>query len=158
MDTVAASDAGAGAGTGAGTVLGTRGFMAPEQAAGGAAAVDQRADVYGLGAILVTLLAGGAADEAGTPAEKRLERLRDVPRRLRAICAKSLAADPAGRYPSVEALAADVSRFRAGEPVEAYRENPAERVGRVLYKYRAAALLVLAYLLMRVIVAITMRR
>ena len=44
--------------TDAGTVLGTRGFMAPEQASGAVADVDARADVYGLGALLFTVLTG----------------------------------------------------------------------------------------------------
>jgi hypothetical protein len=69
-----------------------------------------------------------------------------------------MAADPADRYPTAAALAADVARFRAGEPVDAYRENFFERAGRLGKRYQAAILLVAAYLLMRALIAIFVRR
>jgi serine/threonine protein kinase len=141
-----------------GTVLGTRGFMAPEQAGGGRVAVDERADVYGLGAMLVTLLTGSAAPLAEAPADRRLDQEKGIPRALRAIAARALAADPADRYPSVNALAADVSRYRAGLAVEAHRETLVERAVRVARVYRVAILLVLAYIIMRAIVALTAGR
>jgi hypothetical protein len=62
-----------------------------------------------------------------------------------------MSADPGQRYESAEALAADVTAYRAGLPVSAYRESIVERVGRVMQKYRTPILLVLAYLLMRVL-------
>jgi len=133
--------------TGHGTVLGTPGYMAPEQARGEANSVDERADVFALGAILGFLLTRnpprGAPAEAGS--------VTPVPRPLRAVREKAQAEDPAGRYQSVQALAADVARFRDGRAVGAYPENVLERLGRVGRTYRVAILLVVAYLLMRVL-------
>lgn len=119
--------------TGAGTVLGTPGYMAPEQAAGGAA--DERSDVHGLGAILRDLC------------EVHDER---VPRALAAIRDRALAADPAGRYRSVTALKDDIRLYLDGQPVSAHRENLLERATRFASTYQTPILLVLAYLVMRV--------
>jgi eukaryotic-like serine/threonine-protein kinase len=133
-----------------GAMIGTRGFMAPEQARG--EAIDERADVYSLGAILFLLLtdvAPGPAVDLGTAIGRP-----DVPRRLRAICTKALAADPDTRYRSVKALAEDVVRYRAGRAVEAHRETLFEQVVRLSRTHRIAILLVLGYIVMRTLVAL----
>jgi serine/threonine protein kinase len=124
--------------TGHGIVLGTPGYMAPEQAAGDGSRVDARADVYAVGAILRDLVQAGK-DKAEHPA-----------RPLRAIIQKAMAVDPNARYADVTALARDVAAFRAGEPVVAYRENLFERTQRLVSRYRTPILLVLAYLVMRI--------
>lgn len=117
-------------------VVGTRGFMAPEQAAGGSARADARSDVYALGAVLSAMLAD------------------DAPRPLRSISGRAMAGDPDARYITVEAMAADVRRFRAGEAVHAHRENAFERAARFGRKYQLPILLVLAYVLMRALIAV----
>jgi serine/threonine protein kinase len=117
---------------GPGAVLGTPGFMAPEQAAGGA--MDLRTDIYGLGALLRAILAGGASRPA---------------RALEAIVAKATATDPTARYPDVPSLAAEVVRYVDGERVQAYREGLAGRAVRLLKRHRVAVLLILAYLAAR---------
>ena len=117
----------------AGTVLGTRGFMAPEQER--AEAIDARADVYSLGAVLSWLCDGTA------------------PRPLRAICDRAMAGSPDQRYATAAALGADVARFRAGHAVDAHRESPFEWIARFGRTYRVAILLVVAYIVMRAVVA-----
>jgi serine/threonine protein kinase len=136
----------------AGTVLGTRGFMPPEQLAG-AGDVDQRADVYALGAMLCTLLTGRPPQSTGEggrgPAFEKT-----IPAPLRSICACALADAPADRYSSVAALQDDVGRFRARQAVKAHRESPLERVVRFARAYQVPIVLVLAYILMRALIAI----
>jgi len=141
------------AGTQPGTVVGTIGFMPPEQAGGGSDAIDERADVYSLGAILYLLLTGSAPARDADPAAA-IRRRGEIPRPLRSICARALAANPDDRYPSVLGLAADVGRFGAGQAVEAHAETFLERTARFGRTYRAAILLVLAYIVMRTLVAV----
>lgn len=141
-------------GTHPGTVVGTRGFMPPEQARGEADAVDRRADIYSLGAILFLLLTGEAPGADPEPARAIWSR-RDVPKPLRAICARALGAAPTERYDRVADVAEDVARYRAGHAVLAYEENAFERLARLARTYRVAILLVLGYIVMRVAVALT---
>jgi eukaryotic-like serine/threonine-protein kinase len=113
-------------------IAGTEGYMAPEQARGGA---DERSDVYALGAILRGLL--------------RSESSRSL-RPLHAIVTRATADDPARRYPDVVSLAADVRRFVDGHAVDAYRESMLERMVRFGRTYRTPIALILAYLAMRI--------
>lgn len=124
-----------------GTVMGTAGYMAPEQARGEVDRVDERSDGYALGAIL-RFLAGD----------------REVPRRLAAISAKAMATEPGNRYASAQDLGADVARFLDGLPVEAYHEGIFERLARVASRNQMAVVLVAAYLLMRVLLLLFTRR
>jgi serine/threonine protein kinase len=121
-------------GTEHGTVLGTPGYMAPEQAAG-EADVDERADVYAIGALLTFLVP-------------------NPPRVVKAIAARACEAEPSRRYTSVAALAADVKRYAVGLPVDAYKEGLFERTRRIARRHRTPILLVVAYLLMRIILLV----
>jgi serine/threonine protein kinase len=146
-------EASSGAGTRAGTVLGTPGYMAPEQAAGRAALADERADVYALGALLHFLVAEAEPAGPGGPTlrEQAARRGQPVSRPLMAVVARALAADPEERYARVTDLAADVDALLSAAPVSAYRENWLERGRRLLDKHRTPVLLVLAYLVMRMV-------
>ncbi len=128
-----ATDAGRADQTAAGTVLGTPGFMAPEQARGAVGEVDARSDVWALGAIL----RGLAGAEAPAP--------------LASICARAMAPAPADRYASAADLAAEVARYLDGAPVLAHRESLVERAGRLYLKYQTPIILVLSYLAMRLL-------
>ena len=96
--------------TGAGAILGTVGYMAPEQVRG--RKVDSRADLFSFGAILYEMLAGRRAFAGASPVETASAILnadpaalpREVPRRVAAVVRRCLAKDPAQRYPSVRAL------------------------------------------------------
>ena len=134
-------------------VIGTQGFMAPEQSVA-ASHVDHRADVYGLGAMLFLMLTN---EMPGADAGAVLHRAR-VARPLAAICAKALASDPDDRYPSAAALGEDVARHRAGLSVAAYRESAVERLLRFERTYRTAILLVVGYIVMRALVALVAGR
>lgn len=137
--------------TAAGTIMGTPGFMAPEQASG-VAECDRRTDVYTLGAVLYYLLMDTPAPNA-SPIEV-LQRQKSLPRRLRAICACGLAAEPGHRYVDAAVLAEDIARYRAGKAVIAYRETVLDRIERFVTGYQTPILLVLAYLIMRLLVAL----
>ena len=146
-----------------GSIIGTPTWMAPEQARGETASLDERTDVYGLGAILYFLLAGRAPFDDATSREMILERVmreepvplrqidRIIPKPLAAICAKAMARARDARYASVTELASDVDMYQEGRPVTAHREGPIGAASRVLSRYRAVVLMILAYLVMRAV-------
>jgi len=131
----------AGETTAHGSILGTAGYMAPEQARGEVEIIDQRTDVFGLGAIASFML----LDQSGALHQER------VSRPLRAIVQKAMAGEMARRYPSVPEMAADLGRYLEELPVGAYHENLVERLARLVKRHQVALVLVLAYLLMRIL-------
>ncbi len=130
-----------------GMVVGTPAYMPPEQAAG--RSVDERADVYALGAILYHLLAGTRPYDSGSSAEvidqvvrgpptPLSERQRGIPADLLTIVAKAMARDPAERYATARELAEDLRRFQTGQIVGAHAYSVGERLRRFVRRYRAA--------------------
>jgi WD40 repeat protein/tRNA A-37 threonylcarbamoyl transferase component Bud32 len=122
-------------------VMGTPSYMAPEQARGDTKFVGPQADVYSLGVILYECLTGTRPFEAPDQlallrqvAEEEPERpgkrVPGLPRDVELICLKCLAKDPAERYPTAGALAADLGRFVAGEPVSVRAAGVVERAAK----------------------------
>ena len=116
-----------------GSALGTPAYMSPEQAGGDLDRLGPRSDVYSLGATLYCLLVGRrplAGDDVGEilrrvqrgefPRPRQLEPSIDPA--LQAICLKAMATKPEDRYATARALADQVERWMADEPVDAYRE------------------------------------
>jgi tRNA A-37 threonylcarbamoyl transferase component Bud32/tetratricopeptide (TPR) repeat protein len=127
-----------------GALIGTPEYMAPEQARG--EPVDQRADVFAIGALLFHLLAGRPPFEGSTrddvldrAADGKLARLpAEAPPDLVAIVHKAMARAPAARYPSARELAEDLRRFQTGQLVGAHRYTLRQRAGRFLRRHKAA--------------------
>lgn len=150
--------------TKAGQVLGTPAYMSPEQAAGRISKMDARTDIYGLGAILFETLAGKPPHEgpdisellsqivlAPTPIVRAVDA--KIHPALGAICAKAMERSQDDRYPTASALADDVQRFLADEPVSVYRAPLLDRAARFLRRHRTMALSGAAALLLVAIVA-----
>lgn len=127
-----------------GAILGTPAYMSPEQARGEVQTLDQRSDIYSLGAILYELLTllspidkdGGpiailmrvAQGEIKPPEQRSPHRARlgKMPKELSAVAMKALATKPELRYPTCEALRRDIERFQEGRSVSAKEDSPWE--------------------------------
>ena len=140
-----------------GEVLGTAAYMAPEQTQGKSEAIDVRTDVYALGVILYELVTDRLPHEPEEDSVFRLmERIREVPPErpslvnklvgdeVETIVLKALAKEKERRYPSADALAADIQRYLAGEPIEAKRASTLYHLRKLAYRHRAILLPALA--------------
>ncbi len=119
-----------------GDIVGTPGYMAPEQARGELAAIDQRADIYSIGVILYELLAGacpfqGKVTEVLSKAAKGemvapslRSPARQVPPELEAVTMKAMALRPQNRYRAAKDLADDLTSYLAGRSVSARPDPP----------------------------------
>src|SRR5262249_2939383 len=153
--------------TQSGAVLGTPSYMAPEQAKGNAATVGPAADLYALGGILYEALTGRPPFHAATSQATGQQLLSEDPlppsklqpriaRDLETICLKCLEKDPARRYPSASALAEDLRRFQAREPIVA-RPTPAwERASKAARRRPAVAALAVVSACALLVLAVTM--
>jgi eukaryotic-like serine/threonine-protein kinase len=135
--------------TSQGTILGTPGYMSPEQASGEVARVNERSDIFSLGALLRFLSMPPIAT-SGPPWRRD--------KSLEAICTKATTADPVGRYVSVSELSADVSRYLDGLPISARRESLIEKIARFYRRYTIPILLIAAYLIARTLILLFFHR
>lgn len=148
---LAKRDAGDATVTTDGQVLGTPAYMSPEQARGEGRSVDRRGDVYSVGVVLYELLTGELpfrgnvrmmlhqvlSDEPRPPRS-----LNDnIERDLETICLKAMAKEPGRRYATAAALADDLRRYRAGEPIVARPVGRIEKLWRWARRNRAVAAL-----------------
>jgi WD40 repeat protein len=124
--------------TAAGSVLGTPAYMAPEQAR--AEPVDQRADVFAIGAMLWELSSLHKLPPHASGQRGRLLRSSGIDPDLITIIEKALDPEPAHRYPDAGALAADLKAFKAGARIAARRYSPWALLTHWIRRHRALAL------------------
>ena len=147
-------------------VMGTLAYASPEQATGDRNRIDALTDVFGLGAVLHSLVAGAPPhDVTGRiVAEAVHEVLTRPPRRLRAIVpscpadletvvSKAMSSAPAARYASAAAFAADLRLFLEGRPITARPVSALERVVKWARRRRRAAAAIAAVALLAVAAA-----
>jgi hypothetical protein len=144
---------GSGASTISGKIVGTPAYMAPEQARG--ELVDERADVYAIGAVLYELLVGKPAYTDTTP-QGVLDRViagppaplstvaPAAPGELIDIVDKAMARQPSDRYANGSALAEDLRRFQTGKLVSAHAYTPWQLVRKKLAQHRGVVVVALA--------------
>ncbi len=141
-----------------GDAMGTPAYMAPEQARGETSQIGPAADVFALGGLLYELLTQHrpfegqnlteVLDKAKVADFARPRQWRgDIPHALEAICQRAMAFRPEDRYATASALADDVTRWLADEPVTAYREPWSQRLQRWGRKHRALVTSAVAVLL-----------
>jgi len=139
-----------------GAVLGSPGYMPPEQALGRHVELDARSDVYALGLVLFELVSlrqalGGDNEVSVLMRASRGEKVplrhvvgKQIPLELTAIIDRATKVEQPDRYPSAAALADDVRRYLHDEPVDAHPEGAARRLQRWMSRHRAATLRLLA--------------
>jgi serine/threonine protein kinase len=135
--------------TAPGVIIGTPGYMAPEQVRAGWEHGGPAVDCYGLGATLYRLLTGRHPYETESPFDAYLRVTsedptpvrkwnRDVPPDLETIVMKAMARDPSERFLSEADIAEELRRFLAGEPLSIRRPSSVTRLARWAIQHHRA--------------------
>jgi WD40 repeat protein/serine/threonine protein kinase len=132
-----------------GSVVGTPCYMSPEQAEGHLDRLDERSDVWALGAVLYEILTGRRAFSGESPVQvlfgvmqgrivppRQLESA--LPAELESICLKALQRDPAARYDSARELALEIQAFQSGARVIAHEYTSWQHLRRFAAKNKPA--------------------
>ena len=140
-----------------GQAMGSPYFMPPEQAEGRVNDIDERSDVYSLGAVLYTLISG-QLPFVGMNVREFLKKVStEMPRPIReidpnaspelvAICERAMNKDPQRRYQSAKELAEDIRRYITGGLVGAYEYKLSEHIKRYVKKHKNAIMVLAASL------------
>ena len=148
-----------------GAILGTPGYMAPEQARGQGKAVGPPADVYAIGAVLFACLAGRPPFVGDDPLSVVMQVVNDeppsvrtvvkgTPHDLETVVAKCLRKDPATRYANAGELADDLRRWLNGRPILARRSGWLERGWKWVRRHRLPLALGAACVLLGITVGV----
>ena len=135
--------------TATGSVMGTPAYMPPEQRRG--AAVDRRADVFAIGAMLWELCALQRTPPASAAQRRRILRRAGIDRDLIAIIDKAVDPDPARRYPHAGALASDLKAFKAGARISVRDYSLLAMLVRWTLRHRALAASVAATMILIIV-------
>lgn len=141
-----------------GEILGTPGYMSPEQAGGVVKSIGPTCDVYGLGAILYRLLTGRAPFVSPEPFQTVIQVLADDPipprqlnrsvsRDLETICLKCLEKKTSKRYESARELQEDLQRFLDGKPIRARPHSWLQVSGKWMRRHPAISVSIAALVL-----------
>ena len=133
--------------TATGQILGTPSFMPPEQASGSVEEIDERSDVYSIGATLYALLSGRPPFQSDNPVDTMLEVLERKPvplrglnskvsRDLEIVCMACLEKLPSDRIATAHALAEDLKRVLRREPIRARPIGLSTRIWRWTWRHR----------------------
>ncbi|MBX3247493.1 MAG: protein kinase [Myxococcales bacterium] len=133
-----------------GHAIGTPAYMSPEQARGDLDAIDERSDVWGLGAMLFEILTGrppyvgkSALEVLDKVVSEPAPRVRTIeeraPPELAAIADRALIHEPSSRYVGAKPIADEIAAFQDGGQVKAYQYGARERFVRFVRRHRAAS-------------------
>ncbi|BBM85117.1 serine/threonine-protein kinase [Candidatus Uabimicrobium amorphum] len=131
-----------------GVAIGTPAYMSPEQAEGRIREIDQRSDIYSLGAVFYELLCGKPPFSGNSLAEtlqmiltqdpiRLKQEVPNIPLKVETICLKCLKKTRNQRYPNAKALIRDIERFLKGDEIKAKRSVPMEALSKMLSKNKS---------------------
>ncbi|RKY26925.1 MAG: hypothetical protein DRP79_04055 [Planctomycetota bacterium] len=134
--------------TRSGTTMGTPNYMPVEQARGDNRNIDERSDIYSLGAVLYEMLTGVPPFVAETNLKTILKVINEEPlpprrrnphihKDIETICVKAMEKEKSRRYQTVDEFIEDIKRFQAGEPILARPPSTIYRISKKFRKHRA---------------------